>query len=117
MTLFYVAIGGFFGAILRYAISTWNKKAFPFGTFFVNVIGSFLLGVINGLHMSDPWLFILGAGFLGAFTTFSTFHHELLKLFYKNFKKGVFYLTSTYISGISLAFLGFLVGKMLTYVS
>ena len=80
--LFVVGIGGFFGAIARYATSlavavVWPGRP-PIATFLVNVAGSFALGFLLAYHPGgapvDARLrLLLGTGFLGAFTTFSTF--------------------------------------------
>jgi CrcB protein len=81
-----VGLGGFLGAIARYAVARWvggiTDARFPWGTFLINVSGSFLLGVIGGLLAErlvphgDAVRLALGVGFLGAFTTFSTFEYE-----------------------------------------
>jgi len=77
-----IALGGAIGACLRFFISEmtlhWLGKGFPFGTLLVNLVGSFLLGVLyatieQGVLDVSPWKTVLGVGLLGAFTTFSTF--------------------------------------------
>ncbi|MCU7939668.1 MAG: fluoride efflux transporter CrcB [gamma proteobacterium symbiont of Bathyaustriella thionipta] len=84
-----IAVGGAFGAIMRFWVSggvyTWLGRDFPYGTLSVNVIGSFLIGVVSILLTERLTLgaevrsFIM-IGFLGAFTTFSTFSLETLFL-------------------------------------
>lgn len=85
-----IGIAGFFGAAARYLISGWTYKLFgttlPYGTLLVNVIGSFFLGLIMELSLrstiiSDELRIAFTIGFLGAFTTFSTFSYETFKLF------------------------------------
>ncbi len=92
--LLFVGIGGFFGAIARYLlanqISRWFTGLFnltlPVGTLFVNITGSFLLAlfVVWSLHRTDFSLntrLLVGTGFFGAYTTFSTFATESIGLF------------------------------------
>ncbi len=85
-----VALGGAFGAVARYQISGWvtrltHESPFPWGTLAVNVAGSFLLGLMMGLGGEGRLLLppavrvVLGIGFLGAFTTFSTFSYETVE--------------------------------------
>jgi CrcB protein len=86
-----VGVGGFLGANARYVtsrwIGTWVDARFPLGTFLVNMSGSFLLALLAGLlagrivPRSDDVRLALGVGFLGAFTTFSTFEFETHALF------------------------------------
>ena len=78
-----VGIGGFFGAISRFLISSFIQKLssllFPFGTLSVNVIGSFLIGFLAMYFeniISPTQKALLITGFLGALTTFSTFSYE-----------------------------------------
>lgn len=89
-----VGLGGFFGAIGRYLLSGWAMRVgsesatlagFPLGTLVVNVVGSFLLGLLlagggRGGVVSQEAQLLLGVGALGAFTTFSTFSVETLAL-------------------------------------
>lgn len=117
MTIYHivaVGIGGFIGASIRFYLSgKLNPKdggAIPYGTLVVNLLGSFLLGYIVQQQMEDVYLLFIGTGFLGAFTTFSTFHKELMEL--KEFRREwILYFTITYIGGLCLAYLGYLLGK------
>ncbi|WP_042463358.1 fluoride efflux transporter CrcB [Neobacillus dielmonensis] len=113
----WVAMGGFFGAISRFGISNWIKakypSTFPFATLFVNLLGSFLLGLIFGANLETTWKLLLGTGFMGAFTTFSTFKLENIQLFKKRKSKAAsLYLAISYTCGILLAFLGILIGGL-----
>ena len=84
-----IAVAGAFGALARYGLEGFVSRrtpgAFPWGTFVVNMTGSFALGLLFTLfteRMSvDPWLrSTLTIGFLGAYTTFSTFSLETYRL-------------------------------------
>ena len=86
-----VGIGGFIGALARFLVARWVgvliETRFPLGTFVINISGSFLLGVIGTMVAqkvfanSDAVRLALGVGFLGAYTTFSTFEFETHALF------------------------------------
>jgi CrcB protein len=88
-----VGIGGFLGANARYLITVWIMRQFheryglvyPLGTLAVNVIGSLLLAVFIGLaarriELAPNIRLLIGTGFFGAFTTFSTFANETVLL-------------------------------------
>ncbi|WP_462412707.1 fluoride efflux transporter CrcB [Neobacillus sp. Marseille-QA0830] len=113
-----VAVGGFFGAMSRFGISQFIKSrypsTFPFATLWINLLGSFLLGVIFGVNAANLWRLLLGTGFMGAFTTFSTFKLENVQLLEKgNWQVAGLYLAISYSCGILLAFLGIWVGDFL----
>ncbi len=86
-----VGVGGFLGANARYLTARWVDTLvagrFPLGTFVINTSGSFLLGLVGGVlatwlvPQADNVRLALGVGFLGAFTTFSTFEMETHALF------------------------------------
>lgn len=75
-----VALGGAVGAVGRYLAGRWlpPRAGIPWGTLLVNVAGSFVLGLVLGAGMPPWWTALLGTGFCGALTTFSTFSSELV---------------------------------------
>jgi CrcB protein len=88
-TILVIALGAAVGANLRYAISTWATQlwgaTFPYGTMLINVAGSFGIGLIMVLAtarvpLAAPWRILIVTGFLGGFTTFSTFSYETYAL-------------------------------------
>jgi CrcB protein len=86
VTVLLVAVGAAVGAPLRYlvdrAVQGRHDSLFPWGTFAVNVAGSFLLGLLAaaGLHTPGPVMAALGTGLCGALTTYSTFGYETVRL-------------------------------------
>lgn len=77
LVLLGVAVAGGFGAVLRWLVDVLTARklrgGFPWGIFLVNVSGSFVLGLLTGLLAAgDPTLTVLGTGFLGGYTTFSS---------------------------------------------
>ncbi|HEV7768265.1 MAG TPA: fluoride efflux transporter CrcB [Thermoanaerobaculia bacterium] len=84
-----VAAGGALGSVARYAmmllVATFWKREFPLATFLINISGSFALGFLATWGMEraaiDPlWRLLITTGFLGAYTTFSTFEYETQRL-------------------------------------
>ncbi|EFP97243.1 fluoride efflux transporter CrcB [Vibrio caribbeanicus] len=115
--LSFIAIGGALGACARYLISelciTLFGRGFPYGTLAVNVVGSFIMGLLiaafeSELLASEPWRHVIGLGFLGALTTFSTFSMDNVLLMQQGafFKVGLNIALNVILS-ISTAWLGF----------
>ena len=84
-----VALGGAFGAMARYAVAlavaTFWRRDFPLATLLINVSGSFVLGLFATFAAEraaiDPlWRLLVATGFVGAYTTFSTFEYETHRL-------------------------------------
>ena len=116
--ILYVAAGGFFGAIARYCVNHCikykSKNELPVGTFVVNITGSFFMGLLIGLQLHTVWLTFLGTGFLGAFTTFSTFKMENLAMIKeKRHRASFYYILLSYGLGILLAFAGYCIGQVI----
>ena len=89
INIMYIAVGGAVGAVMRYLVSTGIHsvlgRGFPYGTLTVNVLGSFMMGflfiyLIERSSLGPEWRALIMIGFLGAFTTFSTFSIETLNL-------------------------------------
>jgi CrcB protein len=89
MKILYIGLFGGLGCIARYLLTLWTQQLagrdFPYGTMLVNVLGSFLLGVLLTLGVrqfpvSPDVRLGLAIGFLGGFTTFSTFSYQTLML-------------------------------------
>ena len=79
-----VALVGGIGSVLRFvidrAVARRAARAFPFGTLAVNISGAFLLGFLGGLALSRDAALLVGTGFVGAYTTFSTWMLETHRL-------------------------------------
>ena len=94
----FVGLGGALGSLLRYFLSTTIKSHgdFPLGTFIINVVGSFLIGLIafyaEKNNLDSRLVLFLKVGFCGGFTTFSTFVFEIFNLGdNQKFGTGIFY--------------------------
>ncbi len=115
-TLVFVAIGGALGASARLlsvqALTKWLGMGFPYGTLFVNIVGSFAMGIIIELlalrfQTSPEMKIFLTTGFLGGFTTFSTFSLDAaLMLEKKQFVMAMLYMSSSVILSVGALFAG-----------
>lgn len=120
MEYIYVGIGGVFGAVTRYGISKWVGEKwirnFPIATFFINITGAFLLGLLSTLFAKTGagWNDIKNLttiGFLGAYTTYSTFSLEIISLFQNgSTRTGIIYFIASIIVGLVAAYLGVKIG-------
>lgn len=116
-----VALGASFGVITRSLTTKWMMKkwtlSFPLATFFINVTGSLFLGLITGMSIETKLSLLCGTGFLGAYTTFSTFNVENIELIRrKKIRTLISYAGGTYIFGILAAFLGILLGNGIRHI-
>jgi fluoride exporter len=116
MDLIYVGIGGALGSLARFQlgkmVSDRTKTKFPLGTFIINISGAFFLGIVSSLNVDKNGYLLLGEGFLGAYTTFSTFMYEGFKLFGDNKKvNAALYIVCSLLIGIA----GYIAGVQLGY--
>ena len=103
MDYLWVGLGGMLGSVARYwvggEVASRLGAVFPYGTFLINVTGSFVLGFLMaylGLRTASPsWRLFLAVGFCGGYTTFSTYTYETLKLV----EEGSLLLASVYFLG------------------
>lgn len=115
MTLLLVLLGGAVGGPARYltdvTVQRLHGSAFPWGTWTVNVAGSFLLGLLAAA--APVWaLTLLGTGFCGALTTFSTFGYETVRLAEEGeTAAAVENVVASVLAGIVAAALGWLLGS------
>ena len=110
-----VVLGAAVGAPLRFAtdrlVASRHATGFPWGTFAVNVVGSFVLGVVVGAAASPALTALVGTGFCGALTTYSTFGYETVQLAEGGSKLfAVFNALGSVFAGLGAAGLGLAVG-------
>jgi fluoride exporter len=120
--LFYVGLGGFIGACLRYIVSIYSPKLFgtqlPYGTLIVNVVGGILIGLIMELSLTTDLIspnlrLFLTTGMMGGLTTFSTFSYETVALFSEGS-----YILAMLNTGLNifLSMTGVVVGKFISQI-
>ena len=110
-----VGTGAAVGGILRYLFSIWLKpevSKFPWATLLVNLLGSFILGLIISYFSknegSTPVKLMLTTGFCGGFTTFSAFSMELVLMLQKSeYLPAGLYILASIIGGLGLAWMGY----------
>jgi fluoride exporter len=118
MKILYIGLGGFLGSVARYLAAKFINNyvsSFPLGTLFVNVTGSFLLGFIvysllTGKNISPEFRDFSTIGFIGAYTTMSTFAYESFRLFELN--EMMFFILNLVLN-VALCFLAVYFGREL----
>jgi CrcB protein len=125
-TTIILAIGGALGTNARYWLGYWLGEAswrahsewlsaFPLGTFVINVTGSFVLGLVGVVFLQKMpdhrhWFLLLGTGFCGGYTTFSTFEWETLQLLNT---KSYGLAAANVFGSVAIGFLGVWLGAVL----
>ena len=117
-------IGGFLGTVARLWIGTILDDRlgveFPYGTFVVNITGCFLIGIVvtvldQKLNVNPAWRYFLPIGFIGAYTTFSTFQYEAL-LYSQNggWRIPLLYVSLSVFLGFACVWVGAAIGRLMT---
>jgi CrcB protein len=117
-----IALGGALGALLRFLSSTGVHRlmgqSFPYGTLFVNVVGSLFMGFLymlltSRMELPVVWRAFFLVGLLGAFTTFSTFSMDTLQLLEKgDLLKAVLNVTGNVVICVSATWAGVMIGRI-----
>ena len=118
-----IALGGGLGACARYGLGVWANDRFganfPYGTLLINISGSFVLGLFLTLTAGrlpvDPgWRLLFATGFLGAYTTFSTYTFESVQLILAGqWQAGLVNLVASNLLGLGAVVLGIALGQRL----
>ena len=121
-----IAIGGALGSVARYAavgyLTPMLSYRFPFGTFIVNISGSFLIGVayvviVEKAIIPSEWRLFFITGILGGYTTFSSFSLEVLQTWQEGHPfNSILYATSSVFLGLLFAYVGMLLTQKLFWL-
>jgi CrcB protein len=119
VTVLLVALGAAIGAPLRYltdrTIQARHDSVFPWGTLTVNVVGSLVLGFITGLPVGHAAAALVGTGFCGALTTYSTFSYETLRLGQDGARiYALVNVVGSILAGLGAAYCGLLLAQILS---
>lgn len=117
MMVLMIALGAIVGAPARYltdrAIQSRHETVFPWGTLTVNITASLILGVVTGAttHLSPELTALIGTGFCGALSTYSTFSYEVMQLSAEGARfQAVLNVAISLTAGIGAAALGWSIG-------
>ena len=118
-----VALGGAIGSAARYLVGGWFASrfgpAFPYGTFVINISGSFIIGLFLAFAQDRAWLspywrLFFAVGFVGGYTTFSTYEYEAVRLLQSGETAlGAIYMVGSMVTGAIAAIAGIVLGSWL----
>jgi fluoride exporter len=116
MDVLYVGFGGALGSLARYQIGrqigSRSRSTFPVSTLLINITGAILLGLVTGYGLQGRAYLLAAEGFLGAYTTFSTFMYEGFNLYKGDEKKNArVYIIGTMITGMAGYLAGWILGN------
>ncbi len=123
MAILLVALGGALGSVARYLvggwIADWMGTTFPYGTFAINLTASFIIGFFlafaqDRAGLSPYWRLFIAVGFVGGYSTFSTYEYESIRLLQDGeFLLGAVYLVGSMTAGAIAAIGGITVGSLI----
>jgi fluoride exporter len=123
LEVLFVALGGAIGSAARYLVGGWFAArfgaAFPYGTFVVNVTGSFIVGLFlayaqERVSLSPYWRLFFAVGLVGGYTTFSTFEYESIRLLQDGeMLMAAVYLIGSVVTGGVAAIAGIALGSLI----
>jgi CrcB protein len=124
MQLLWICLAGAAGTGTRYLVGVWAARAlgtgFPYGTLFVNLVGSLLISIILALAISTDWIgptvrLTLTTGFMGGLTTYSSFNYETLKYFDEGaWALGALNAITTFVGCMAMGVLGLWIARKMT---
>ena len=116
-----VGVGGCLGSILRFWVGSYIGSRmgtrFPYGTLVINITGSFLIGLVFALlttrtHWSSNWRYLIPIGFIGGYTTFSSFEYETLRTIQDGqIGLGFLYVALSVVVGFVAVWVGVMAGR------
>lgn len=115
MRFFWVALGGALGSLARYLVGAWIYQRmgtrFPYGTFLINISGCFVIGLVLSVldaraGLPSAWRLAVPIGFVGAYTTFSTFEFEAYRQAQEHPGTALLYVGASVVLGYFAVYLG-----------
>jgi CrcB protein len=121
MRFLWVALGGALGSLARYTLGAWIYERmgtrFPYGTFVINITGCFIIGLALSIldaraELPSAWRLAVPIGFVGAYTTFSTFEFETYRAAQDRPGTALLYVASSVVIGYLSVYLGIQTSKL-----
>jgi len=118
-TVLWIALAGAAGTVARYLVGLWAEQRLPanlpYPTLIVNLSGCFAIGLVMHVALTESWPPVLRAaivtGFLGGFTTYSSFNYETIRLLEEDLPAAFLNIAVTLFGGLALGWLGMVTGR------